>query len=208
MAAAATPAPAPHAAAAHPIAARRRARPGVSKPCGNSSMMNSAAAARAASLDLGIRLASGRPHPDIGADRIVEQQRVLPHIGDRVSQARQRHSRGCPSPVDRDAARSRTSPRRGISDNAVLLPAPDGPTSATVSPGAASKLRSFSPTRPSGYAYDTPSNRTRPGPGGNATGPGSLPHHRLLVDDVEHARQPGHPLLQRRIQRPQRPQWL
>ena len=40
--------------------------------------------------------------------------------------------------------------RRGISANAVDLPAPEGPTSAMVRPGAAVKVRPSRPMRPSG----------------------------------------------------------
>ncbi len=46
---------------------------------------------------------AGPAHADIGRDRVVEQQRVLADIGDRVAQARQRHVADVRA-VDRDAA--------------------------------------------------------------------------------------------------------
>ena len=53
-------------------------------------------------------------------------------------------------------------------DASADFPLPVGPTTATVSPGAARNVTSLSASPPPGYANETPSNLTSPGAGAPA----------------------------------------
>ena len=100
-------------------------------------MKSWALAARAAAIISVI----GRVQPpvaDVLGDRPAEQRRLLGHEADALAQAGHRHvadvrrhrSGSCPSV---------TSHRRGMSPTRVVLPDPDGPTRARVSPAPMSQ---------------------------------------------------------------------
>ena len=98
--------------------------------------------------------------------------------------------------------------RRGISARAVDLPAPDAPTSAMVMPGSATKDRPRSPVRPIGIGELHLLEDHPPAPRRQRQRTRALGNAPRLVDDGEHAGQPRHPLLHRRVQRAERPQGL
>ena len=77
---------------------------------------------------------------DVGGDAIVEQHHLLADPGKLATQPRQRQ-RAQRRAVEQDAA-LRGSKKRAMRFTRVLLPLPDEPTRATVSPGAISRQKS------------------------------------------------------------------
>ena len=98
-------------------------------------MNSSACAARAAAARI-VRVGRvGARVGDVLAHRAAEQRRLLRHDADRAAQVAERELAHVDA-VERDACPAVTSQKRGSSDAMVVLPAPEGPTSATTSPGA------------------------------------------------------------------------
>ena len=82
----------------------------------------------------------------------------------------------------------------------VVLPEPDGPTSARLSPAAISRSTSRSTGRSGSYPNVTPSSEIRPstGPIGTASGASRIVGSR--VDDLEHALDGPGPLAELPVQ--------
>ena len=89
-------------------------------------------------------LGAGIAEADVVGDRSAEQRRALRHPGDAARARRRDRTSARSHPADDDPATRSARAKRSRSDAIVLLPAPLGPTSATVSPGASSRSTSSS----------------------------------------------------------------
>ena len=93
-----------------------------------------------------------------------------------------------------------TSHRRGISPTSVVLPEPDGPTRARVSPAGTVSDTSRTTGRPGRYSNDTASSSIRPATRPQRSRVGRIEDRRPGVDDLEHALDGPGPLAELPVQ--------